>query len=145
MLVRLLLPIALISVGAAAAVSGGPVGLATASAPARLPSVQIVRATVDRGAHTVDLRLRICFSAGPRARIAIAERRTFHGRVATHRWAPRAEEPIQISPFTCRTGWRLNWLLEQRLQGPGTYSATLRVRDAFGRWAPAVAFSLASA
>jgi hypothetical protein len=110
-----------------------------------LPTAQIMRATLDRNAHTVDLRVRICFSAGPRAQVAITERRTFHGRHATHRWAPRGEESTRVSAFTCRTGWRLNWLLEPRLRGPGTYSATIRVRDAFGRWSPAVAITVVSA
>jgi hypothetical protein len=106
--------------------------------------VQILRATIDRRAHTVDLRLRICFSGGPRAQIAITERRIHHHRVTTHRWVPRAEEPTRISPFACRSGWLLNWLLEPQLRGPGTYSATIRVRDAFGRWTPSVAFSVSS-
>jgi hypothetical protein len=120
-------------------------GWASASALARLPSVQIMRATLDRNAHTVDLRVHICFSAGPRAQVAITERRTFHRRRATHRWALRGEEPTRVSPFTCRTGWRLNWLLEPQLRGPGTYRATIRVRDAFGRWSPALAFTVVSA
>jgi hypothetical protein len=118
---------------------------ASASALPHLPTVQILRATLDRNVHTVDLRVRICFSAGPRAQVAITEHRTFHGRHATHRWAPRGEDPTRVSPFTCRTGWRLNWLLEPRLRGPGTYTATIRVRDGFGRWSPAVAFTVVSA
>jgi hypothetical protein len=120
-------------------------GWASASAPPHLPTVQIMRATLDRNAHTVDLRVRICYSAGRRAQVTIIERRTFHGRHTTHRWAPRGEEPTRVSRFTCRTGWRLNWLLEPRLRGPGTYTATIRVRDGFGRWSPAVAFTVVSA
>lgn len=129
------------------AVLTGVAALACVSAAtaAPQPSVRIVRATVDRAAHTVDLRLRICFSAGPRAQIEITERRQSRGGAATRRWVPRGEEPAGVSPFACRSGWRLNWLVEPRLRGPGTYGATIRVRDAYGRWSTAVAFSVSSA
>lgn len=81
----------------------------------------ILAASVDRQARTIDLRLRICFSSGPRALIAITEQRTVAGRVrATAHWAPRAVEPTRIYPFACRANWRLNWLLTPKLVGPGT-------------------------
>jgi hypothetical protein len=108
----------------------------------RVPTVRIERATVDRTTNTVDLRLRVCFSAGPRAHITISERRSYRGTVATHRWVPDAEKPARVSPYACRTGWRLNWLLEPRLQGAGAYRATIRVRDAYGRWSFPAAVSL---
>jgi hypothetical protein len=130
------------AVGGAAALLAGPLGAEPTAA--RLPTVGVERAIVNRTAHTVDLRLRICFSAGPRARIAISERRSYHGAMATHRWVPSAERPTRISPFACRVGWRLNWLLDPQLQGPGTYTATVRVRDAYGRWSRPVAFSVTS-
>jgi len=117
----------------------------TAAATPRPPSLEIGKATVDRVAHTVDLRLRICFSSGPRALIAVSERRTLRGvEKASSHWIPRGVEPTRIYPFSCRTGWRLNWLLEPHLNGPGTYEVTIRVRDAYGRWTPRVAFSVTS-
>jgi hypothetical protein len=134
--------ILLATVGMVAALLAGSLG-ATRTAP-RPPTVQVMRATLDRTAHTIDLRLRICFSAGPRARIAITERRSYRGTVATHRWIPSGEIPTRISPFACRTDWRLNWLLETPLRGPGAYSATIRVRDAYDRWTPPVALTLIS-
>ena len=116
-----------------------------AAAP-RPPSLEIVKATVDRSAHTVDLRLRICFSSGPHAVIEVSERRTLGGAVrASKDWVvPRGLRPTRISPFACRTGWRVNWLLKPGLRGPGTYKVAIRVRDAYGRWTPAVALSIAS-
>lgn len=120
-------------------------GLAAAGTP-RPPSLQIVKATVDRAAHTVDLRLRICFSAGPRALIAVTERRSLHGvEKASNHWVPRAVEPTRIYPFSCNDHWRVNWLLKPRLSGPGTYTVSLRVRDAYGRWTPGVTLSVTSA
>jgi hypothetical protein len=133
---------------AAALVSAAPAGLlVTTVAPAgtpRPPTVKIERATVDRTTHTVELRLRICFSAGPRAQIAISERRTYRANVSSRHWVPSGEKSTRISPFACRRGWRLNWLLQQPLQGPGTYTASVRVRDAYARWTPSVSFSVTS-
>ena len=113
---------------------------------ARLPNLKILRATIDRVARTVDLRLRVCFSPGPRAAISVSERRALRGVAeASSSWTvPRAVEPTHIDPFSCRTGWRVNWLLKPRLTGPGTYTATIRVRDAYGRWTPPTAVSVTS-
>ena len=88
----------------------------------------------------------ICLSAGPRARLTVRERRTVGGVVAAaHDWiVPRAIEPAHVSPFACRKGWRVNWLMQPRLTGPGTYTATIRVRDAYGAWSRPVAFSVTS-
>jgi len=109
------------------------------------PSIRILKATVDRAANTVDVRLRICFSSGPRALIEVSERRTVRGvEKASNHWIPRAVEPTRIYPFSCHAGWRMNWLLKPDLRGPGTYAATIRVRDAYGRWTPRVAFSVTS-
>ena len=114
-----------------------PVTLSPATA--RAPTAELTRASVDHRAHTVDARLRICFSSGPRAMIEITEQRTQHGHVvATHRWAPQGVKPVSISPFSCHANWQLNWLLEPSLQGSGTYTAAIRVRDAYGRWTPPV-------
>ena len=112
----------------------------------RPPSLTITRASVDRAAHTIDLRLRICFSSGPLAMIAVNEQRTLHGiERATHSWiVPRGVEPDRIFAYACRTNWRVNWLLEPRLTGPGTYRASIRVRDAYRRWTPSVAVSVTS-
>lgn len=119
----------------------------TAAGTTRLPSLAIVKATVDRAAKTVDLRLRICFSSGPRSVIAVSERRILRGvEKASNDWiVPRGVKPTRIYPFSCRTGWRVNWLLKPRLSGPGTYDVTIRVRDAYGRWTPQAAFSVTSA
>ena len=118
---------------------------AKADAPG-LPTLSLAKSTVDRAARTVDIRLRICFSAGPRAAISVSERRALHGvqQAASHWIVPRAIEPTRISPYSCRTGWRVNWLLKPRLAGPGTYTAAIRVRDAYGRSTPPVALSVTS-
>jgi len=77
--------------------------------------------------------------------LALSEQRTLRGvEKASHDWIPRGVEPTRIYPFACRTGWRVNWLLEPGLRGPGTYEVTIRVRDAYGRWTPRVAFSVTS-
>ncbi|HSC73993.1 MAG TPA: GerMN domain-containing protein [Gaiellaceae bacterium] len=121
-----------------------PARAAAASRPR--PSLAIEKAAFDRAARTVDLRLRICFSSGPRAAISVSERRTRRGDVqAVNRWTvPRAKEPTDISAFSCRPAWRVNWLLKPRLAGPRTYTVALRVRDAYGTWTPQVAFSVTS-
>jgi hypothetical protein len=118
----------------------------TAAGTTRLPSLAIVKATVDRAAQTVDLRLRICFSSGPRSLISVSERRDLHGVArASNDWTvPRGVKPMRIYPFACRTGWQVNWLLKPRLSGPGTYKVTIRVRDAYGRWTPQAAVSVTS-
>lgn len=117
-----------------------------ATAP-RPPTVKLVRASLDRAHRTVDVRLRVCFSAGPRARIVVHETRTLRGTErAHHEWVvPRAVEPVQVRPFSCVASWRLNWLLEPRLVGAGTYTASIRVRDANRIWARSVGFSVTSA
>jgi hypothetical protein len=133
--------------GLAAGVLVGLLAAATAVAGTpRLPSLQITKATVDRAARTVDLRLRICFSAGPLALIAVSERRVLHGveKGSSHWIVPRAVEPTRIYPFSCSNRWRVNWLLKPRLSGPGTYTVTIRLRDAYRRRTPAVAFSVTS-
>jgi germination protein M len=117
---------------------------AAARTAAHPPTVQVVRATVDRASRTVDLQLRICFSAGPRAQVTISERRTYRGTVMTRSWVPSGEIPNRISPFACRAGWRVNWLLAPRLRGPGSYQTTIRVRDAYGRWSEPAGVSLTS-
>lgn len=123
---------------------GVPSRAAAATRPR--PSLAIQKAAVDRAARTVDLRLRICFSAGPRAAISVSERRALRGVVrAVNLWTvPRAVEPTHISAFSCRSAWRVNWLLKPRLAGPGSYTVALRVRDAYGRWTAPVAFSVSS-
>jgi hypothetical protein len=119
-------------------------GIATATPPPP-PNLMISRATVDRTAHTVDLRLRVCFSSGPRALLDIREQRTRHGVIkATSHWQPQGVEPRRITPFACRATWRMNWFLRPGLRGPGTYTARIRVRDAYGRWTLPVAFSVSS-
>jgi hypothetical protein len=120
-------------------------GVAPAAGTVPPPRLEIMKAVVDRTAHTVDLRLRICFSSGPRALIAVDERRTVGGVVqAARHWVPQGVEPTQIHPFSCRANWRLNWLLERGLRGPGTYTATIRIRDAYARWTRAVVLSVTS-
>lgn len=94
--------------------------------------------------HTVDLRLNLCFSSGPRAQIAILEQRKLGVVKASHRWSPRGVEPRRIAPFACRGNWRLNWLLEPDLRSAGTYTAEIRVRDAYGRWTAPVSISVIS-
>jgi hypothetical protein len=136
-----------VSCGVAAVAAGllvsVPSAVGTPETP--VPNVKVETVTVDRGAQTVDLRLRICFSSGPRALIAVNERRALRGVVkASRSWSPRGVEPARVFPFSCRAGWRLNWLLEPRLRGPGTYQATIRVRDAYGRWTTPIAFSVTS-
>ena len=119
-------------------------GAAGAGTP-RPPSLQITKATVDRVARTVDLRGRICFSAGPRALISVEERRTVHGVVkASRHWIPSAIKPTRIYPYACTNRWRLNWLLQSGLNGPGTYTVSIRLRDAYGRWTPPVSVSVTS-
>jgi hypothetical protein len=116
-----------------------------AAALTRPPSLTLSRATVSRTAHTVDVRLRICFSSGPRALFVVREQRTLTGVLkASRHWSPGGVEPSRIFPFACRENWRMNWLLEPGLRGPGTYAASIRVRDAYGRWTPPVAFSVSS-
>lgn len=118
---------------------------AAVAAPTRLPTLKIMNVTVDRIARTVDVRLRICFTPGPRALIRISERRTLNGiEKASHRWIPRGVEPARISPYACNNHWRMNWLLAHGLSGPGTYSATIRLRDAYGRWTRRASFSVTS-
>jgi hypothetical protein len=128
-----------------AAAAAIPLAGSVAGALPPLPSLTISRAAVDRTAHTVDLRVRICFSSGPRALLAIHEQRTFHGVLkAKNDWAPSGVEPQRIAPYACRANWRVNWLLKPGLRGPGTYAASIRVRDAYGRWTQPVTFSISS-
>lgn len=120
-------------------------GARPAAAATPPPRLEIVKVVVDRAAHTVDLRLRVCFSSGPRALIAVDERRTLHGVVqASRHWVPRGVEPTSIRPLACRSNWRLNWLLEGGLRGSGTYTAAVRIRDAYLRWTPPVVFRVTS-
>ena len=78
--------------------------------------------------------------------IAVSERRILRGvEKASNDWnVPRGVKPTRIYPFSCRTGWRVNWLLKPRLSGPGTYTVAIRVRDAYGKWTPQAAFSVTS-
>jgi hypothetical protein len=116
-----------------------------AAATRQPPSLTIARITVDRSAHTADVRLRICFSSGPRALLQVREQRTVGDVVkASSRWSPRGVEPNRIFPFGCRGNWRVNWLMKPALRGPGTYTADIRVRDGYGRWALPVRFSVSS-
>ena len=118
---------------------------AAVAAPARPPTLKIMNVSVDRIARTVDVRLRICFSPGPRALIRISERRTLDGiEKASRRWIPRGVEPTRISQYACNNHWRMNWLLGHGLSGPGTYSATIRLRDAYGHWTRSASFSVTS-
>lgn len=120
-----------------------PVTLTSATTPA--PSVELTKVTVDHRTHTIDARLRICFSSGPRAMITVTERRTLHGRVvARHQWIPEGVKPIRTYPFTCHADWQLNWLPAPDLRGSGTYTAMIRVTDAYGRTTPPVLITAAS-
>ena len=120
-----------------------PITLGTATT--RAPTAELTKATVDRRKHTVDARLRICFSTGPHAMIVVTERRTLRGHVvAGHRWSPQGVKPLRIYPFSCRADWRLNWLLAADLRGRGTYTATIRIRDAYDRWTPPILISSVS-
>lgn len=135
----------LIGRGAAAATVVAVVLAASAIAATPPPTLTISKAALDRTAHTVDLRLRICFSSGPRALLEVREQRTLRGVVrATSRWSPRGVEPQRIAPYACRANWRMNWLLKPDLRGAGTYVTRIRIRDAYGRWSLPVTFSVSS-
>jgi hypothetical protein len=109
----------------------------------RLPTMKLLSGVYGRPAGTVDLRARICLSNGPRALLAVRETRTLHGvRQATTSWSdPLGVDLTRIYPYACVSGYVMSWILKPKLRGPGTYRATIRLRDGYGQWSAPIAFS----
>jgi len=117
-----------------------------ASDARRSPTIKIASVTYRRAAGTVDLRVRLCLSNGPGAVISIAEQRRLRGvRVGSgHSIDPTGVDLTRIYPYSCVAVYQIAWVLKPRLVGPGTYTATVRVRDGYGAWSAAVSFSISS-
>jgi len=117
-----------------------------ASGARHSPTVSIASVTYRRAAGTVDLRVRLCLSNGPGAVISIGEQRRLHGvRMASdHSVDPTGVDLTRVYPYSCVAGYQIAWALKPRLVGPGTYTATVRVRDGYGTWSAAVSFSISS-
>jgi hypothetical protein len=112
----------------------------------RSPTINIASVTYRRAAGSVDLRVRLCMSNGPGAVISIAEQRRLRGvRVGSDRSVdPTGVDLTRVYPYSCVAVYQIAWVLKPRLVGPGTYTATVRVRDGYGAWSAAVSFSISS-
>jgi hypothetical protein len=110
-----------------------------------LNSLAFKRTAVRAGfAASVDLRVRLCLSVGPRAVITTREERRV-GSVVKARGITIDElggDLGKIRPYRC-SAYQIGWLPEARfVVGGGTYSARLRVRDGRGRLSAPLAFTV---
>jgi hypothetical protein len=117
-----------------------------AAGSARAPKIRVSSIVYRRAAGTVDLHVRLCLSNGPGAKLSVIEQRAVHGAPrATARWAdPTGVDLKHVYPYGCVSDYQIAWVLEPRLLGPGTYTATIRVRDGYGTWSGPVFFRISS-
>jgi hypothetical protein len=124
-----------------------PARAAAAQAPTAVISSVAVKHTARASsgyAGTVEVRLRICLNAGPRAVLLVDETRML-GTVtrASESWRdPLGVDLDRIRPYACFGNYVLSWALKSRFLGPGTYTVRIRVRDGYGRLSNTASFSL---
>jgi hypothetical protein len=107
------------------------------------PTVRISNVNIDRAKWTVDVHVRLCESLGLRSIILVTERRSLDGVVkATARWTdPTGVDLTSVYPYACVAGYEIAWAPKPHLAGRGTYVATVRVRDGYGKWSTPASFS----
>jgi hypothetical protein len=130
---------------AAAATLAGPSATQDRRPEIVLESLTFKRTAVRDGfAASIDLRVRLCLSRGPRAAITTHEVRRV-GSVVKARGTTIDELGVdlgKIYPYRC-SKYQIGWLVEARfVVGGGTYSARLRVRDGRGRLSAPLAFTV---
>ena len=129
----------------AAATLAGPSATQDRRPEIVLKSLAFKRTAVRDGfAASIDLRVRLCLSVGPRAVITTREERRV-GSVVKARGTTVDELGVdlgKIYPFRC-SKYQIGWLVEKRfVVGGGSYSAKLRVRDRHGRVSAPLAFTV---
>jgi hypothetical protein len=130
---------------AAAATLAGPSATQDRRPEIVLKSLTFKRTAVRDGfAASIDLRVRMCLSRGPRAVITTREERRV-GSVVKARGTTVDELGVdlgKIYPYRCSM-YQIGWLAEARfVVGGGSYSAKLRVRDGRGRLSAPLAFTV---
>jgi hypothetical protein len=130
---------------AAAAALAGPAATQDRRPEIVLKSLTFKRTAVRGGfAASIDLRVRLCLSRGPRAVMTTREVRRV-GSVVKARGTTIDELGVdlgKIYPYRCSM-YQIGWLAESRfVVGGGTYSARLRVRDGRGRLSAPLAFTV---
>ena len=135
----------LIAALVAAATLAGPSATQDRRPAIDLESVTFKRTAVRGGfAASIDLRVRLCLSRGPRAVITTREVRRV-GSVVKARGFTIDELGVdleKIYAYRC-SKYQIGWLVEARfVVGGGTYTARLRVRDGHGRLSAPLAFTV---
>ena len=138
----------ILACAALAAVFSSP---ATGYAKAPLPTISLTGLTVkrtpvsDRLAGTVDLRVRLCVSIGPRAQIIWKESRRTGSTVKAQGTTvdPLGVDLTKISPYACVSNYQISWAVQARFMvGRGTYAVSVRVRDGYGRLSEPASFTV---
>jgi len=111
-----------------------------------ITSVSVKRTAVRDGlAGIASVRARICLSNGPAAAILITETRRI-GSVVKARATnldPLGVDLTHTFPFTCVSNYSISWAVQARfIVGGGTYSVSIRIRDAFRRTSAPGSFSV---
>ena len=122
---------------------------AARAAPApilELTSVAVTRIAGGYGAE-VAMHTRLCVSLGPAA--AITTRQTRRTGAVTNAQQTLTEPLLahldRVYPYQCVRDYVISWLVPRRLlNGSGTYTATIRVRDGYGRWTRPIAVAVAA-
>ena len=124
---------------------------AAAPAASTAPTLTMQSLTIKREkprdgfAGTVSLRVRICLSVGPKAQLVTAEARTAGSAVKAKGTSiePLGVDLTKISAFACTSNYLISWAVRSRfLVGGGTYAATIRLRDGYGRVSAPLAFGV---
>jgi hypothetical protein len=141
---RLVIAVTVVSVGTLLGF-GNPSRLHAAGS-AHAPTISISDVVYRRGSGTVDLHVRLCLSNGPLALLSVTERRAVRGvQKATSTWSdPTGVDLTRVYAYACASAYQIAWALKPRLVGPGTYTATIRVRDGYGTWSRPISFSVSS-
>ncbi len=109
------------------------------------PSIKVTslsfkkNAALNGGARgsTMDVRMTLCASIGPKAVFLITQTRKV-GSVVKARFTmpdPLGVDVAGIQPYQCYTNYRQSWWIDsgdKRFVLPGTYIVSLRVKDAYG-------------
>jgi hypothetical protein len=111
-----------------------------------ITSVKVTRTTTAPGyAGTVDLRVRLCASIGPRAVLLTRQWRAV-GRVkkaSANDIDPLGVDLTKVYPYSCTSDYQMSWIVPTRLLvGGGTYYVSVRVRDGYGRLSAPASFTL---
>ena len=126
-------------------VPAGSTALAATRPSVALSSVTVKRVPAKPSSTTVmDVRFRLCVSVGPKALFLVDEVLKVGGvtKAKNHWTDPLGVDLTKPQPFGCASRYQISWVVKPRLaRGPGTYTATIRVRDAHGTVSRPMSFS----